>query len=544
MSAAPQDPDTRTTRTPDAARRPRKVLLGAVLVLLAWLVVGGLGGAAQGKLSGVQSNDNATFLPQNAESTLVSEAVARFSDSTELPYLVVVERTDGGALSADDLAALQQFADGVPDLPLTALGSGKTLGDYLVQGRPITPVPAQDGQAALVSVPLDGATGTEAAGDTTALAEGAAALREAIDRTLAPAGLTAYVGGPGGLIADFSAAFAGIDGILLGVALLVVLVILLIVYRSPILPFAVLLSAVFGLSARLARRLPAGEQRRHHALGPVTGHPLHPRRRCRDRLRPAARQPLQGGAARRGELVGGAQAGLARRGRADRRVGRDGHPRPALPAARRAPQHLGPRPGRCPRHRRCPARLADLPPGRAAALRAQGLLAVRARRSTTSTPRTSSGSTTGIWGRVANLVGHPPPPHLGAHPRRAARGRGVRRRPSRRAARRSRRPSSPTSTRSPRSRSSPSTSPAGAAQPLQVVVPEAESAGGARPRDPGPGHRERLPRARPAAAGRGPRPAEGRRRHGPRSRRRPTDAADSAGGRGHRRAGCAPTSTP
>ena len=57
------------------------------------------------------------------------------------------------------------------------------------------------------------------------------------------------MGGPGGLIADFAAAFAGIDGILLGVALLVVLVILLIVYRSPILPFAVLLSAVFGLSA-------------------------------------------------------------------------------------------------------------------------------------------------------------------------------------------------------------------------------------------------------------------------------------------------------
>ena len=64
-----------------------------------------------------------------------------------------------------------------------------------------------------------------------------------------PQGLNGYVGGPGGLIADFAAAFAGIDGILLGVALLVVLVILLIVYRSPILPFAVLLSAVFGLSA-------------------------------------------------------------------------------------------------------------------------------------------------------------------------------------------------------------------------------------------------------------------------------------------------------
>ncbi|WP_240917898.1 MMPL family transporter [Phycicoccus sp. HDW14] len=70
-----------------------------------------------------------------------------------------------------------------------------------------------------------------------------------MDETLVPAGLEAWVGGPGGLIADFSAAFAGIDGILLLVALVVVLVILLIVYRSPILPFAVLLSAVFGLSA-------------------------------------------------------------------------------------------------------------------------------------------------------------------------------------------------------------------------------------------------------------------------------------------------------
>ncbi|WP_299445250.1 MMPL family transporter [uncultured Phycicoccus sp.] len=230
------------------ARRPRKVLLGAVLVLLAWLVVAGLGGQAQGKLSGVQSNDNATFLPQNAESTLVSEAVARFSDSTELPYLVVVERSAGGALTPEDFAAVQAFAEAVPGLALPAL-EGETLGGFLVEGRSVTPIPAEDGEAVLVSIPLDGATGTAAAEETTALAEGADALREEIDRTLAPAGLTAYVGGPGGLIADFSAAFAGIDGILLGVALLVVLIILLIVYRSPILPFAVLLSAVFGLSA-------------------------------------------------------------------------------------------------------------------------------------------------------------------------------------------------------------------------------------------------------------------------------------------------------
>ena len=232
-----------------SSRRPVAVILGAVAVIVVWLVVGALGGAAQGKLSGVQSNDNSTFLPKSAESTLVANAVATFIDSDTLPYLVVVERTDGAALTPQDLQAVTTFAQGLPTLALPAMGEGKTLGDYLVTGTPVAPIPSQDGKAVLVSVPLDAEKGTEASGDTSALVEGATAMRDEIERTLAPAGLDGYVGGPGGLIADFAAAFAGIDGILLGVALLVVLVILLIVYRSPILPFAVLLSAVFGLSA-------------------------------------------------------------------------------------------------------------------------------------------------------------------------------------------------------------------------------------------------------------------------------------------------------
>ncbi len=71
-----------------------------------------LGGAAQGKLSGVQSNDNSTFLPKSAESTLVSNAVATFIDSDTLPYLVVVERADDGALTPQDLQAVGEFAAG------------------------------------------------------------------------------------------------------------------------------------------------------------------------------------------------------------------------------------------------------------------------------------------------------------------------------------------------------------------------------------------------------------------------------------------------
>ena len=240
-----QEPDV----VRSSSRRPRIAIWGAVLVVIVWLVVGALGGAAQGKLAGVQSNDNSTFLPKSAESTQVSNAVATFIDSDTLPYLVVVERADGGALTPQDLQAVTTLAQGLPGLALPAMGEGKTLGDYLVTGSPVVPIPSQDGKAVLVSVPLDAEKGTEASGDTSALVEGAEAMRDEIESTLVPIGLNGYVGGPGGLIADFAAAFAGIDGILLGVALLVVLVILLIVYRSPILPFAVLISAVFGLSA-------------------------------------------------------------------------------------------------------------------------------------------------------------------------------------------------------------------------------------------------------------------------------------------------------
>ena len=68
----------------------------------------------------------------------------------------------------------------------------------------------------------------------------------------APEGLTALVGGPGGVLGDFIEAFGAIDGLLLGVALLVVLLILLVVYRSPVLPFVVLISAILALGVASA----------------------------------------------------------------------------------------------------------------------------------------------------------------------------------------------------------------------------------------------------------------------------------------------------
>lgn len=227
------------------AARPRRILLGALAVIFVWLAVGAVGGPATGRLSEVQKNDNASFLPADSESTAVLNAVSRFSDDETIPLIVVVEQSDGGELDERDGFALLQLIRELPGIPLP--GMDKTLGDYIGEGAKIVPVPAEDKRAALVIIPLSEAAASDVVEGEAPIVVAAEEVRVKARVALAGTGLTSSVGGPGGLVADFSAAFAGIDGVLLLVALVVVLVILLVVYRSPILPITVLLSAVFGL---------------------------------------------------------------------------------------------------------------------------------------------------------------------------------------------------------------------------------------------------------------------------------------------------------
>lgn len=73
-------------------------------------------------------------------------------------------------------------------------------------------------------------------------------MRDGVAEQLDAAGLDVWVTGPAGFIADLVVAFGGIDTVLLLVALVAVLLILAVVYRSPILPFIVIITAVFALS--------------------------------------------------------------------------------------------------------------------------------------------------------------------------------------------------------------------------------------------------------------------------------------------------------
>ncbi|HET7683945.1 MAG TPA: MMPL family transporter, partial [Marmoricola sp.] len=176
----------------------RRALWGLVAgCLVAWLLAAGVSGPMAGKLSSVQTNDSASFLPQSAESTEVAALQERFRSADVVPALVVLARGDG--LTAADRTWAGQLVAGLPE-------------------RAVGPIPSKDGEALQVVVPLQESG-----------ADGVAAEVERLRDALAqgrPEGLSAHVTGPAGFAADLGNAFAGIDGVLLLVALVVVLVIL------------------------------------------------------------------------------------------------------------------------------------------------------------------------------------------------------------------------------------------------------------------------------------------------------------------------------
>lgn len=216
---------------------------GILALILVWLALAGLGGQSIGKLSEVQENDVAAFLPEGAESTRAAELGAGFTDDSVLPALVVVRASGEEPLSDQQLGTIQGWAAGLGALELA---DGRTVADLLV-ADPFA-VPSEDGRAALVTVALDSALASAQIGEERAVNGVVDVLRDA-DDDLADAGLESWVAGPAGSIADLVAAFGGIDTILLLVALAVVFVILVLVYRSPSLPFTVLLTSLFGLAA-------------------------------------------------------------------------------------------------------------------------------------------------------------------------------------------------------------------------------------------------------------------------------------------------------
>ncbi len=225
----PSSPDSEPRRRSRLSRGAKTVAVLGVL----WLIFGLAGGSFQGKLASVQKNSNTAFLPASAPSTKVNDLAQKFQSVQAVPGFVVYQRQ--GGLSAADRSAIEAEVarfKAIPGVDAAQVGSAEF---------------SSDGSAASVSVPLVGQNGSVSVSGTTLASVEKRVL--ALARAGVPEGVVVHSAGPGGLLVALIDSFSGIDGALLAAAGLVVILILLVVYRSPVLWFFPLFSAVLALGA-------------------------------------------------------------------------------------------------------------------------------------------------------------------------------------------------------------------------------------------------------------------------------------------------------
>ncbi|WP_174189294.1 MMPL family transporter [Nocardia barduliensis] len=196
-----------------------------------WVLLLALAAASIGLIGAVGENETAgqapTALPSSAESARVEQALEQFPDAGTAAAIVVVTRADGGELTEDDRDATAAAV---------ARASGRTPG-------PADLLAAPDRKAAIGQVPVD----AELSGFP--LTERISDIRTAARDGL-PEGLILQVTGGPAFGADIADSFSGANVTLLAVTALVVAVLLIATYRSPVLWLVPLL--VVGAADRVA----------------------------------------------------------------------------------------------------------------------------------------------------------------------------------------------------------------------------------------------------------------------------------------------------
>ena len=234
------------------AVKGRKALYIAIVTIIAWLAIGGVSGPVFSKISSVQENDNSAFLPESAESTLASEVIVKFQDQSAelLPTLILLEGAVGPSSDPALFAKINEYAQTLPEKTLPE--SGKKLSTYFAPGIPLAVIPSADGKATLINFQINSVLAGESIGDEPALPLLIKFIREDVKATFEEANsgaeVDAYVTGAGGILADLFNAFGSIDTTLFLTTLGVVSIILILVYRSPLLWLIPLFNAVFALT--------------------------------------------------------------------------------------------------------------------------------------------------------------------------------------------------------------------------------------------------------------------------------------------------------
>jgi RND superfamily putative drug exporter len=195
-----------------------------VVFLVTLLVFGGFASQA-GKFEQAQKNETSSFLPGSAGSVKALDKIKRFPGGEQAPAVIVYERRSG--LTAGDKRRIQETV-------------GKLNADRRrLVGKAQPPVFSPNGRAAIVVQPVEPGSGQGDAFQT--------AVQSIRDRAGGSGGgLQVKLTGAAGFSLDAIKVFGNINGSLLLVAALIVLILLIAIYRSPIfwiIPFFTVLLA-------------------------------------------------------------------------------------------------------------------------------------------------------------------------------------------------------------------------------------------------------------------------------------------------------------
>ncbi|WP_282846352.1 MMPL family transporter [Microbacterium oxydans] len=206
------------------SRRGAWLSLGLVLVLMV-LLFGAFGSA--------KAPGGNALAPADSESVRTSELMAKFPNADRQSVLVVASQTDGSTLSDSDVTNLEGL------LPVL---------DEYADADSTGPLLSEDKKAAVLVTPIK--VGDTNADTAEVIKEIRAALADA-----APDGITLQLTGGPAFGADVASSFEGADFTLLLVTILIVAVLLIITYRSPVLWLLPLV--VVALADGLAGRMTA-----------------------------------------------------------------------------------------------------------------------------------------------------------------------------------------------------------------------------------------------------------------------------------------------
>ena len=237
----------------------RKPLWLAIVIVIVWMSISSFTGPLFGKLSTVQENNNSSFLPEDSVATKAANAIAKFSDSAndQIPALVLFT----GEVTPEKIALTQSFAQTLGSKPIVH-SDGELLkdtegndvsipiSDYFIEGAPITAFPSEDGEAILANFPISVQIATEflPGSEEPALPGIVEAIRYYANDFADSNSFVTHTTGFAGILADLFGAFGSIDSTLLTTTATVVAIILIVVYRSPILWILPLLSAGIALT--------------------------------------------------------------------------------------------------------------------------------------------------------------------------------------------------------------------------------------------------------------------------------------------------------